>query len=136
MWGYLNEFWSSIVQVGDYTIDFFQSIGNAVAGAVGNLFEFLNHSISDLFVFASWLFYNLSFVFSQMISPVKYIFQYIKSFSNSAFANPEIPDIYSFGTSTKEIINSIPYWNVICLAITFSFLVIAGISIFKLFTKA
>ncbi|GAI17084.1 unnamed protein product, partial [marine sediment metagenome] len=59
-WGFLGEFWDAItgatINAWEYTADWFKQIGLAVAGAIGNLFDFLIHYINDLFVFLGWLF--------------------------------------------------------------------------------
>ena len=71
IWGYLSEFWDNITEVvvstlGNsitYTIEFFQSVGNAVAGAIGSLFDDLIHHIYDVFLVIYWLFEHLKNAF-------------------------------------------------------------------------
>jgi len=59
-WGFLGEFWNAITEktldAWVYTVDWFQQIGLATAGALGNLLDYLIHSLSDFFVFLGWLF--------------------------------------------------------------------------------
>jgi hypothetical protein len=118
VWGYLNEFWNAISGVGDYTIEFFQSIGNAVAGAVGGLFEDLTHHIFDVFYFFGWLFDNLGILFGIIFKPLTWIFNFAKGFTTSAFATPESLNIQlgaigHFSENVMAFFNVIPHFNLI-----------------------
>ena len=81
MWGYLEQFWNAITQVGDYTIEWFRNIGNAVAGAIGGMFDWLIHYVSDVFIFLGWLFSILKELIMTFLSPVAYTFNFLKSFT-------------------------------------------------------
>ena len=107
-WGYLGEFWNSITQVGTYTIEWFENIGNAVAGALGNLFEFLNHSLSDVFIFGAWFFSTLGQLLIKLWLPVNYVFNFISAFVEKAFATPEPQNIWSFSSEITDIFEAIP----------------------------
>lgn len=140
-WGYLGEFWDSVasstINAWEYTADWFQNIGNAVAGALGNLFEFINHSLSDAFVFLGWLFENLSFIFAQLLAPVKYIFEFSQSFVSQAFLPPATTtEIWNFNTSTIAVFEAIPFWSEFSVVLGIAILVIFGIAILKLFLKS
>lgn len=131
-WGYLGEFWNSITQVGDYTITFFQNIGNAVAGAIGNLFSFINHSLSDLFVFGGWFAENLGSIWDKIVLPFQYLLQFLKSFVTKAVATPTTnEDIWSFTTQIKEVFSAIPFWSVLISVLFIAILIIVIISILK-----
>lgn len=141
VWGYLSEFWNSVssttLNAWEYTESWFQNIGNAVAGALGGLFEFLNHSLSDVFVFLGWLFENLSYIFHQLLYPVKYVFQYTSSFTSVAFGEPATTtNIWSFSTSTTGVLDSIPYWSELTTVIGIALIFIGAIAILKLFLKS
>lgn len=131
LWGYLTEFWGKITQVGDYTIEFFQNIGNAVAGAVGNLFEFIIHHVTDVFVFGSWFFANLTMIFGKLFVPVKFIFQFFKSFVSTAFSSPVDVSIWNFSDEIKNIFYAIPYWDSLVLVLGVAITLLAGYGIFK-----
>lgn len=140
-WGYLGEFWdkvaSSTIDAWQYTAEWFQNIGNAVAGAVGNLFEFINHSVSDVFIFLGWLFQNLGFIFAQLLAPVKYIFQFSKSFFSQSFSAPATTtEIWNFNTSTISVFEAIPFWSEFSVVLGIAILIIFGIAILKLFLKS
>lgn len=137
-WGYLDEFWNAVssttLNAWEYTADWFQNVGNAVAGAIGNLFEFVNHYISDIFVFLGWLSHNLGFIFAQIFAPIRYIFQFFSSFIEYAFITPEEPtEIWSFSTSTVQVFESIPYWTEFATVLGVGILVLGGVAIIKLF---
>lgn len=138
-WGYLSEFWDLITQVDispwEYSVDFFKGIGNAVAGAVGSLFEFLNHSLSDVFVFGGWFVSVLGNLLTKLWLPVNYIFSFFSAFVERAFATPEPQNIWSFSTSTKAVFSAIPYWDTTISVLGVSILIIVGMAIFKQFLK-
>lgn len=134
-WGYLSEFWNAIIQVGDYTIEFFQSIGNAVAGAIGNLFDFLIHSLSDVFIFGGWFFSTLGLLFSKLWLPVNYIFAFFSSFVSKAFSTPIPQNIWGFNSEIMSVFQAIPYWNTIIAVLGVAILIIVAMSILRQFLR-
>src|SRR3989304_2346468 len=113
VWQYLLQVWDSITSVGDYTIEWFQNVGNAIAGAIGGMFDFLLHNVSDFFVFLGWFFSNVGGIFTATIQPVQYVFNFLKSFLNNAFSTPVDNAIWSFPAQITEVFDVIPYWNTI-----------------------
>ena len=118
MWGYLAEFWDKLTAVGDYTVAWFQGIGNAVAGAVGSLFEDLIHHIYDIFYTIWWLLDGLQNLFVVIFRPLTWIFNFGKGFFDTAFKTPAelgitIGDIGSFSSNVQAVFNAIPYVNYI-----------------------
>jgi hypothetical protein len=135
-WGFLSEFWDSITQVGDYTIQFFENIGKAVAGAVGNLFEYINHNISDVFVFMGWLFNNLKLIVEKLFIPVKFFYTFIKSFVGTAFLSPDnfsTKTIWSFNGQVLSVFQSVPFWSTLTTILGVGIMVLVGINILKQF---
>jgi len=128
VWGYLAEFWDEITQVGDYTIEWFQNIGNAVAGAIGSLFADLIHHIYDFFYIAQYLVENLGQLFVIIFSPLTWIFNFVRGFFVSAFISPVEPEItWQFSDEVLSVFQAIPYWDI------FTFALGAGLSILVLF---
>lgn len=126
-WGYLSEFWDKITDVGDYTIAWFQGIGNAVAGAIGSLFEDLIHHIYDFFYIAQYLVDNLGELFEIIFTPLTWVFNFVKGFFISAFATPVEPTItWVFSDEILSVFEAIPYWNI------FTFAIGSGIAILML----
>ena len=122
IWGYLAEFWNAITQVGDYTVEWFQSIGNAVAGAIGGLFEDLTHHFYDIFYFVRWFFDNLGEVFSNAFTPLTWIFNFVKGFFVSATMSLadlgiEIPEMTLISENTQTVLEAVPYLNLLLTAI-------------------
>jgi len=131
-WGYLGEFWNAITEVGDYTIAWFQSVGNAVAGAIGSLFEDLIHHIYDFFYIAQYLLDNLGDLFAIIFTPLTWIFNFVKGFFVSAFATPPDPEIeWIFPDNVIAFFNSIPYWNYLMFAIGSGIAILLLVFIFK-----
>lgn len=140
IWGHLGEFWNSVssttLNAWEYSQDWFYNIGNAVAGAIGNLFDFILHYFNDVLIFVSWLAHNLGFILSQLLAPIKYLFAFSSSYFSTAFSPPIEPeDIVGISTTSASFINSLPYWSVITIALTIFFLIIGGVAILKLFLK-
>lgn len=143
MWGYLSEFWNSITQVvveaGTYTIDWFESVGNAVAGAIGGLFEDLVHHLYDVFYSVQWLLDGLQNFFSIIFSPVVWALNFGKGFITTAFASPdelglEIGEVGEISASVFAFFDAVPYFNYIlvgagaCLGLFFLIVVIKKLS--------
>jgi uncharacterized membrane protein len=134
MWGYLDEFWGSITDVGSTTIAWFQNVGNAVAGAIGNLFESTLHYINDTWVFLGWIFSVIGQLVSLFLLPLNFIFQFLKGFLSSAFATPTD---YSFTWSSEilAVFNHIPLWSTMSLVLGVCLSILALVAILWLFTK-
>ena len=130
-WGYLTEFWDAIAGVGDYTVEFFQSIGNAVAGAVGSLFDFFIHTFSDIIIYAGWFFDNLGSIFVSLFSPINFIFNFLRSFISSAIATPVDQNIYVFPDQIKSLFSAVPYWDTVVLVLGVCVLIIVGASLLR-----
>lgn len=124
IWGYLTEYWNSITEVvvstlGNsitYTIDFFQGIGNAVAGAIGSLFDDIIHHIYDVFLLFSWIFDNLSNMFDIAFTPLFWIFSITKGFLASATASLgdlgiELNEFIIYNENVSNFFDAIPYFN-------------------------
>ena len=118
MWGYLVEFWDAIIQVGDYTIEWFEQIGNAVAGAIGGLFEDLIHHIYDIFYIAEWFLDNLSQMLATAFTPLSWIFNFVRGFFVSATLTIEelgieLPELSVFTGDVQEVFENFPYMNLL-----------------------
>jgi len=132
VWGYLSEFWDAITQVGDYTIEWFQNIGNAVAGAIGSLFNDLIHHIYDFFYIAQYLIDNLGEFFAIVFSPLTWIFNFVRGFFISAFVSPVEPTItWEFSDEVLSVFQAIPYWDIFTFALGAGIAIIVLIFIFK-----
>lgn len=122
MWGYLSEFWGAITQVGDYSIAWFQSIGNAVAGAIGGIFEDLTHHLYDIFYVAQWFLDNLGGMLATAFTPLTWIFNFVKGFFVSATMSLEelgieVPEINLVSDNVKAVFEIVPYMNLLLTAI-------------------
>ena len=122
MWGYLGEFWNAITGIGDYTIQWFQNIGNAVAGAVGSLFEDLIHHIYDIFYVIWWFLDSLKDLFSILLLPLTWAFNFGKGFFDTAFKTASelgltIGPVASFKSSVMDFFNAIPHFNLIFVGV-------------------
>jgi hypothetical protein len=136
IWGYLSEFWDSIsdVVVGGvtYSIDWFKGIGNAVAGAVGSLFDDLIHHFYDIFYAFHYLLENLGIFFTTIFKPIVYFFYLLKGFFTASFIKPEETDIaWSFGSEIMDVFLAIPYWSVFMFALGGGVSILIIIFIFK-----
>ena len=142
MWGFLGEFWNTITQTTinawEYTVDWFQNIGIAVAGALGGLFDWLLHYLNDLFLFMGWLWHGITALFAIIISPFDFVFSFIYAFFNNALAAPVSinPALSVVSTTTSEILNAIPYWTTLVYILGISIIAIVGFALILLILKS
>jgi len=121
MWGYLTEFWDAIESVGDTTIAWFQQVGNAVAGAIGGLFEDLIHHIYDVFYIGEWFLDNLASMLLIAFRPLIWVFNFVKGFFVSAtltieemgLATSSVPELVIFTEDITNIFESFPYFDLL-----------------------
>lgn len=121
-WGYLSEFWDAITSVGGYTIEWFESVGNAVAGAIGGLFEDLTHHFYDIFYINQWFLENLGDMLEIAFTPLTWIFNFVRGFFVSATMSLEelgieVPEIELLSSNVLAVIEIIPYFNLLLTAI-------------------
>lgn len=136
IWSYLEQFWSLIVDVGEYPIAFFQNIGIAVAGAIGSFFDVIFHNINDVFVIFVWLGVSLKTIFLSLLTPITYFFNIVRWFFSTAFQSPSIPAVnYALSPEIMDIFSAIPYWSLISTILGALILMFAGLAIFKLLLK-
>jgi len=136
MWDYLSQFWNAItetvVSVNTYTVEWFQNIGNAVAGAIGGMFSWLIHYLNDFFIFLGWVFSILKELISVFTLPIYYVFNFLKSFTISSFSTPILPSAsYSFSPEIMSIFQSLPYWSVIISVLGITVLIVIGVAVMK-----
>lgn len=137
MWDYLSQFWDAItgvvVDAGIYSIEWFQNIGNAVAGAIGGMFSWLIHYFNDFFIFTGWIFSILKELILVFTLPIFFIFNFLKAFTISAFSSPITAGAsYSFNPETMAVFESIPYWTTIVGVLSFAVLIVIGVAILKI----
>lgn len=140
MWDYITQFWDSLTEVvvsaGTYSVEWFEGVGNAVAGAIGGLFDWLFHYFNDFIIFLGWIFSIIAQMLETLFLPISYIFNLLKAFTVSAFSDPLTPGVsYSFSAEIMEMFEVIPYWNIIIAVLGVSILIIIGFSILKLLLK-
>lgn len=116
MWGYLSEFWEAVLAVGDYTVEWFESVGNAVAGAIGGLFKDLTHHFYDIFYIVQWFLENLGDMLSVAFTPLTWIFNFVRGFLVSATSSLEtlgieLPEMTLLTDNVETFFNSIPYFS-------------------------
>lgn len=136
VWGYLSEFWDAItqevVEAGVYTIGWFESVGNAVAGAIGSLFEDLIHNLYDVFYIVQYLLDNLQSLFDIVLTPLTWTFNFVRGFFVSAFIDDIPPTItWVFPEEVIGVFNSIPYWEVFTFGIGASISILVLVFIFR-----
>lgn len=118
MWGYLSEFWDEITQVGDYTVAWFQGIGNAVAGAIGGIFEDLTHHFYDIFYLIQWFLDNLGDILAIAFTPLIWIFNFVKGFFVNATSTLEalgieIEETTLMTDNLQTFFDSVPYFDLL-----------------------
>jgi len=118
LWGYLNEFWEAIIAVGDYSIEWFESVGNAVAGAIGGLFEDLVHHIYDIFYLIEWFLANINDILNIGLTPLVFIFNFVKGFFVSATSTLAelgitMPEIVLLTDNVSEFFDTMPYMSLL-----------------------
>ncbi len=138
-WGFLGEFWNSItlqtINAWEYTADWFKQIGLAVAGAIGSLFDFLIHYISDLFIFIGWLFSAIKEVFLAILLPIGYITAFLKGLITNIIKTPIVPETPVISPETLGIFESLPYWAILSQVVGYCIIFIVGIGIIYLVLK-
>lgn len=131
MWGFLSEFWDSISSVADYPVEFFENIGKAVAGAIGNFFDFALHIINDIPILIGWITSNLWTLITPILNLFNFVITFIKKFFIFAFKTGNFENFWNIPPEIKDIFACIPYWNYFSIILGISILTILTISVIK-----
>lgn len=133
---YFTQLWNKITAVAEYPIEFFQSIGDAVGGAIGGFFTELIHVINDLGIFFLYLFQVAKSVFLIIINPLIYLVTLIYTFIINLF---EFEFTYEqpieISQTAQDILEMIPYWSTLSSVIGAIFLFLIGFKIFKIISS-
>lgn len=137
MFEYLTEFWSEITEVvvsaGTYTVNWFESVGNAVAGAIGGMFAWLIHYLNDFFIFLGWVFSIIKELIVVFILPISYVFNFLKAFTISAFSAPQTAELgYSFSAGVLALFDAVPYWDTIVTVLGLAVMFFLAVTLLKL----
>jgi len=96
--------------------------------------EQLWHAFNDVITFFGWFFSNLLNFFQNLFLAVNYAFQFLKSFSQAAFATPTAPaTLWTFPGEVLNVFHAIPYWTTITQVLGIALFVIFTIFILKNF---
>lgn len=132
-WGFLAEFWNSItsqtLNAWEYTSDWFKQIGLAVAGAIGSLFDFLIHYISDFFIWLGWLFYAIKELFLAILLPIGYLTGFLKGFITNIIKTPIVPETPVVDPAVIEVFETLPYFSLLSQISGYAIIFIIGIGI-------
>jgi len=137
IWEYLAQFWQQIhdVIVGGitYTTEYFATLANAIAGAIGGFFDTIFHNASDFFCFLSWFFSNIKQIFIFLLAPIGYIFTILKFFFATFNNPPPTPTFsYTFDANILAVFDNLPYFNVFKMILGAVIIFAGGIGILKL----
>jgi hypothetical protein len=133
VWDYLSLFWDKIVAIGDYSIQWFQNIGNAVAGALGLFFDFIFHNLNDIFVILAWLANYLKIIFTSLLAPLSYFFTFIKTFFSIALSTPASNQLaYSLPANIAEFFNAVPNFSILSSVMGYILILVIGIASLRL----
>jgi hypothetical protein len=131
VWGYLQQFWTNITDATADTVAWFQSVGNAVAGAIGGIFDATIHLIADLGLVFAWLFGELKTIFVALLSPFNYVFILLKTAIQSAFT-PAVNELApEWSDGVLSIFESIPNWSIFSTVLGGMVLLFVGISLIR-----
>lgn len=141
IWSYLSQFWdqvsSVIVTSGEYTVAWFQSLGNAVAGAVGSVFDGVFHVLLDIMFSVSYVVDIFMKFFRALIKPIDYFVNYLWSGLSSLFApldyDPELTNLLP--VEIADLFNNIPYWSFFTWTLGAVLLFFVGYKIYRLILK-
>jgi len=132
--GFLGEFWNSITSatVGavTYGTDFFQSIGNAVAGAIANIVLYPIKVIFDGALAVSYVFETLITLSGQLFASLRFLIIFLGGILAGFTTTP--PTISGvFATSTVTFLQGIPMIGTITTVMGVGMIVVAVIATIK-----
>jgi len=111
MFGYLSEFWDSITAETSETIAWFQSVGNAVAGAIGKVLLMPLQVVVDFGLASGWIISNIGQIIFSLLAPFKFIAIFFSSFISSISTMPSANNLFTQNTQALGFLQSFPLWS-------------------------
>lgn len=117
---YLSQFWDAIAAATEGTIEWFESVGNAVAGALGNLLFYPLQAIFDILLAVAYLFNLLWHFLVFLFKPILFLGAFIVNAFLGIFQPVEPEDIFGGVDFTAAIafFEALPFWSLFVLTIT------------------
>lgn len=135
MWQIISQFWNSITEASSGTIEFFQSIGNAVAGAVGSFFAEIIHLVFDFILLFRYIFEVVKHLFWIILEPLSFILNFIFVFITSLFADIEYQPTIGFIPEVKQLLEMVPQWAIFSQVFGAAFFVLIGFACLRVLTS-
>jgi hypothetical protein len=133
---YFVSFWNSITSstasttsnAVTYGVDFFQNIGNAVAGAIGNIFLVPFHFLIDFGLALGWVFENLIKFFGYILMPFEFLITFFGVFVQSIVAGNSVPatPLFVQNSQALALVQSFPLMSTLGLVLA-GLVVVAGV---------
>lgn len=92
--------------------------------------ETLSHFFTDFAVLFGYFWHQLFTLFNGFFSPLKWLYLFVKSVLETAFATPPSVD-FNWPAGVATALNSIPYFSTFVSVVMIIFLFWAGFSIFR-----
>lgn len=124
MFEFLSEFWDSITEATSGTVEFFQNIGLAVAGALGNVFLFPLKILVEFGLAFGWVFQNLILILSKFISPFSFVYYFFRDILAYLENVPPAENFVTISTQYTNFIQTFPMFNYIQIVISGGILII------------
>lgn len=100
---------SYVVEVSGYTTDFFLNIGKSVSAGLSGFF----HVIVDFFIFLIFFAQYLGHLFSNLFSPVLYIFEYFSQIWTTLFGSVSSTSVITFNSQAITFLTSYPQFSIL-----------------------
>jgi len=117
---YLGQFWDAITAATEGTVEWFESLGNAVAGALGNLLFYPLQAIFDVLLAIAYLFNLLWLFLSFLFKPILFLGVFLVNAFTGIF-EPVAPEDIFGGVDFAPAIaffEALPLWSLLVFTIT------------------
>lgn len=117
---YLSQFWEAITSATEGTIEWFESVGNAVAGALGNLLFYPLQAIFDILLAVAYLFTLLWNFLIFLFKPILFLSVFLVNAFLGIFQPVEPEDIFDGVDFSAAIafFEALPFWSLFVFTIT------------------
>lgn len=113
--GFLTEFWDSIAEVvisgGTYTVDWFKSLGNAVAGAVGNIFIIPLKAIVEFGLAIAYIFKIIILIAKNFFGYFEYLGVFFSKIADFISVEPTQNNLFTQSQAITNGLANIPFWG-------------------------
>ena len=131
----IQWFLDLITPATEFSVEFFESIGQAVAGYLGGFFEPIFHSLLDFFISLIYFGQYVFAILASLFAPVLYVFNFLKGLVYEVTSPVVYNNSIEFSANVLALYDSVPMFSDLMIVLGGILILMSVIALIKIFAK-